>query len=139
MFLAEYSVEVRWGIVILVCVCVCVLFPRQTVITVLFSRIAINLFVIHVILGSHLTLSVRLPPPALPSYSICKLGWPSVADFVYVDIYREEQPSQTEEQSVIISNFSRRFYKGILLVWGTLVKVLCYISEGRWFDPRWCH
>ena len=22
---------------------------------------------------------------------------------------------------------------------GTLVKVLCYKSEGRWFDPRWCH
>ena len=22
---------------------------------------------------------------------------------------------------------------------GTVVKVLCYISEGRWFDSRWCH
>jgi len=22
---------------------------------------------------------------------------------------------------------------------GTLVKVLCYKSEGHWFDPRWCH
>ena len=21
---------------------------------------------------------------------------------------------------------------------GTVVKVLCYKSEGRWFDPRWC-
>jgi hypothetical protein len=20
-----------------------------------------------------------------------------------------------------------------------VVKVLCYKSEGRWFDPRWCH
>ena len=20
----------------------------------------------------------------------------------------------------------------------TVVKVLCYNSEGRWFDPRWC-
>ena len=20
----------------------------------------------------------------------------------------------------------------------TVVKVLCYKSEGRWFDPRWC-
>ena len=31
----------------------------------------------------------------------------------------------------------------ILLTWGdrgsTVVKVLCYKSEGRWFDPRWCH
>jgi hypothetical protein len=22
---------------------------------------------------------------------------------------------------------------------GTVVKVLCYKSEGRWFDSRWCH
>ena len=22
---------------------------------------------------------------------------------------------------------------------GTVVKVLCYKQEGRWFDPRWCH
>ena len=22
---------------------------------------------------------------------------------------------------------------------GTVVNVLCYKSEGRWFDPSWCH
>ena len=22
---------------------------------------------------------------------------------------------------------------------GTVVKVLCYKSEGRWFESRWCH
>jgi hypothetical protein len=22
---------------------------------------------------------------------------------------------------------------------GTVVKVLCYKSEGSWFDSRWCH
>jgi len=22
---------------------------------------------------------------------------------------------------------------------GTVVKLLCYTSEGRWFDPSWCH
>jgi len=22
---------------------------------------------------------------------------------------------------------------------GTVVKVLCYKSKGRWFDPSWCH
>ena len=22
---------------------------------------------------------------------------------------------------------------------GTVVKLLCYKSEGRWFDPGWCH
>jgi len=21
----------------------------------------------------------------------------------------------------------------------TVVNVVCYESEGRWFDPRWCH
>jgi len=21
----------------------------------------------------------------------------------------------------------------------TVVKLLCYKSQGRWFDPRWCH
>jgi hypothetical protein len=27
-------------------------------------------------------------------------------------------------------------------IWGTAVavaKVLCYNSEGRWFNPSWCH
>jgi len=27
----------------------------------------------------------------------------------------------------------------IFHVSGLRVKVLCYKSEGRWFDPRWCH
>ena len=26
-----------------------------------------------------------------------------------------------------------------MYVCGTVVKVLCYKSEGRWFDSRWCH
>ena len=33
--------------------------------------------------------------------------------------------------------------QGFFGQWGdrvsTLVKALCYKSEGRWFDPRWCH
>ena len=24
------------------------------------------------------------------------------------------------------------------VIGGTVVKVLCYKSEGRWFDPSWC-
>ena len=30
----------------------------------------------------------------------------------------------------------------LIYVWergSTVVKVLCYNSEGRWFDPSWCH
>jgi len=26
-----------------------------------------------------------------------------------------------------------------LYLLSTVVKVLCYKSEGRWFDPKWCH
>ena len=33
------------------------------------------------------------------------------------------------------------FILSSLLCWfgNILVKVLCYKSEGRWFDPNWCH
>jgi amino acid permease len=36
------------------------------------------------------------------------------------------------------------FVSLLFLFWGTadggtVVKVLCYKSEGRWFDSRWCH
>ena len=33
-----------------------------------------------------------------------------------------------------ISNYYIFIHRG-----GTVVKVLCYKSEGRWFDSRWCH
>ena len=40
------------------------------------------------------------------------------------------------------SNTRRRiFIVFVSLLWdrgGTVVKVLCYKSEGRWFDPSWC-
>ena len=29
--------------------------------------------------------------------------------------------------------------KGQCCKCSTVVKVLCYKSEGRWFDPSWCH
>ena len=39
--------------------------------------------------------------------------------------------------------FSASFCTLLLLLLGdrgsTVVKVLCYKSEGRWFDPSWCH
>jgi hypothetical protein len=39
---------------------------------------------------------------------------------------------------VIVANYIQvsQFYGGR---GSTVVKVLRYISEGRWFDPRWCH
>jgi hypothetical protein len=33
-------------------------------------------------------------------------------------------------------------YRIRIIIWdrgGTVVKVLCYKSEGHWFDSRWCH
>ena len=30
-------------------------------------------------------------------------------------------------------------YIYIYIYGSTVVKVLCYKSEGRWFDPSWCH
>ena len=35
------------------------------------------------------------------------------------------------------TNICQNIYKGDR--GSTVVKVLCYKSEGRWFDPRWCH
>jgi hypothetical protein len=46
-----------------------------------------------------------------------------------------------EFQNTRISLYIYREY--ISYLWtadgGKLVKVLCYKSEGRWFDSRWCH
>jgi hypothetical protein len=43
-----------------------------------------------------------------------------------------------------VANFMEYFMFLLLLYWGTadggtVVKVLGYKSEGRWFDSRWCH
>ena len=47
------------------------------------------------------------------------------------------------DESVAWGNGARIFFKGYWLIFGdrgsTVVKVLCYKSEGRWFDPSWCH
>jgi len=42
---------------------------------------------------------------------------------------------------IILGWISRRWDVGIWTGLGgsTVVKELCYKSEGRWFDPRWCH
>ena len=44
--------------------------------------------------------------------------------------------------STILRNINLCFHY-VLCLWGdlsgTVVKVLCYKSEGRWFDRSWCH
>jgi len=46
---------------------------------------------------------------------------------------RKKQNLDVDQQEAI-SVLLLSIYRG-----GTLVKVLCYKSEGRWFDPSWCH
>ena len=42
--------------------------------------------------------------------------------------------------SVCLQSFKNlRIYWSIGDCGGTVVKVLCYKSEGRWFDSSWCH
>jgi len=45
-------------------------------------------------------------------------------------MYRHLQSLELFGLSVLIPNEDRGC---------TVVKVLCYKSEGRWFDRRWCH
>jgi len=43
---------------------------------------------------------------------------------------------------MVDSNHMKKNSKVLLLLGdrgSTVVKVLCYKSEGRWFDPSWCH
>jgi len=45
--------------------------------------------------------------------------------------------------SVCVLEFDKIFYflcwSSFLYSGGTVVKVLCHKSEGRWLDPSWCH
>ena len=45
--------------------------------------------------------------------------------------------------AVLVTLFCLRFYRNTIIIsldrGSTVVKVLCYKSEGRWFDPSWCH
>ena len=42
--------------------------------------------------------------------------------------------------ALIFANlFFYKYYGDIGDRGGTVVKVLCYKSEGHWFDPSWCH
>jgi len=63
-----------------------------------------------------------------------------------------EEKSQVLECSIIITNYKifiiiKAYYNylmpSIIIILGdrgsTVVKVLCYKSEGRWFGPSWCH
>ena len=68
----------------------------------------------------------------------------------YMAIFREATVSITQTHSKCshssITHCNVPLYKTILhaqLIAGdrgsAVVKVLCYKSEGRWFDPSWCH
>jgi len=55
---------------------------------------------------------------------------------IFTNIYSFLKPrlhvmTRPYQISLLTNNFGDRS--------GTVVKVLCYKSEGRWFDPSWCH
>jgi len=64
--------------------------------------------------------------------------------FFFVVYFTINLPSSLRHTNVSHSNINCIFiclrpvpYEGNHC--GTVVKVLCYKSEGRWFDPSWCH
>ena len=62
----------------------------------------------------------------------------------YVFTSREHQAERHYNKKVVFKSIANCRYFGLILANkvdrnGTVVKVLCYKSEGRWFDPRWCH
>ena len=70
-------------------------------------------------------------------YDIFWPAWPSSVCFIYIQIIRR--------YALKVLTFA--VFK-VILHWvfgyggdrgGTVVKVLCYKSEGSWFDPRWFH
>ena len=61
-------------------------------------------------------------------------------------MFRTVPPKHVEFYSKEISASSWFYYKNLLKYnvlqgdrGGTVVKVLCYKSDHRWFDSRWCH
>jgi len=54
-------------------------------------------------------------------------------------MYNEQTNAQLIDSFIVLFFIYRsyRFQQGDR--GSTVVKVLCYNSEGRWFDPSWCH
>jgi len=69
------------------------------------------------------------------------------AYFTYEDLHRRKTTLDTKITMVTLVMVTRFSMVLVLLVLllpcvgdrgSTVVKVLCYKSEGRWFDPSWC-
>ena len=51
-------------------------------------------------------------------------------------------PPYLENRADVVTSFLVVFLQYYQIIGdrgSTVVKVLCYKSEGRWFDPGWCH
>jgi hypothetical protein len=55
------------------------------------------------------------------------------------DFICSSEVRQTEEVAYYVQNVWGLVHDEHEDHGGTVVKVLCYKSEGRWFDSRWCH
>jgi hypothetical protein len=63
-------------------------------------------------------------------------------DRICLPVPYPKQPSQNTMR-IVLDRHQSDIYMYNKPLWGdrgdTVVKVLCYKSEGRWFDSRWCH
>jgi len=86
--------------------------------------------IFHVLIPSGCTIALRSTQP-LTEMSTWGIFWG-----LRLSVSRADKPT------TFMCQFSRN--SGSLNTWsggrgGTVVKVLRYKSEGRWFDSRWCH
>jgi hypothetical protein len=77
-------------------------------------------------------------------------GMCNAENLTFADIYLGSTYYWRFYQQTDMAQQTRRLKSSVnsnvLLIWSkkgdrgsTVVKVLCYKSEGRWFDSRWCH
>jgi len=57
-----------------------------------------------------------------------------IAIKLYMDTYFGRKRPSSGQLRIILRYSKNSGDRG-----STVVKVLCYKSEGRWFDPSWCH
>ena len=58
--------------------------------------------------------------------------------FSKLEVQPENKMEAAEEEHHTEASFTAIYWLFTGDRGGTVVKVLCHKSEGRWFDPRWC-
>jgi len=69
-------------------------------------------------------------------------GSTAVLDDNVCSTVSQEQTENSSKSNSVVVKLDATFSTGTSIYGdrgSTVVKVLCYESEGRWFDPRWCN